>query len=158
MIYIYICIHIFWGEWWVKQWYAYACFWCIKRSKRDPPISPAWVRRVSFFGVKFRHRFWHAFLTHFVSFRLPFGLHFGIVFHNFGITFSSIVSASIFHEFGNGFWFHFWCSFDTRTVRTCNLLNHQKHVFLQSMVLPFRETWFLMIFMIFPVTCFCIDN
>ena len=45
-------------------------------------------------------------LTHFVSFRFPFGLHFGIVFRNFGIHCSSIVSASIFHEFGNGFWFH----------------------------------------------------
>ena len=34
-----------------------------------------------------------------------------------------------------------------------------KNLFLQwiSMILPFRETWFFMIFMIFPVTCFCIE-
>ena len=32
-----------------------------------------------------------------------------------------------FHRFGNGFRSHFWCFFDACTVRTFNLLNHQKN-------------------------------
>ena len=48
---------------------------------------------------------------------------------------------------------------DTFPVRTSNLLKHQKTLVLQwiSMFLPFRETWFLMIFLIFFVTSFGID-
>ena len=58
----------------------------------------------------------------------------------------------------DGFWSHFWCFFQTFTIRTCNLLNHQKPLFFQwiSMILLFRETWFLMIFLIFSVTSFSI--
>ena len=63
---------------------------------------------------------------------------------------------SIFHWISVGFWYHFWCFFHTFTIRTCNPLNHQKALFFQwiSMILLFRETWFLMIFMIFSVTNF----
>ena len=75
------------------------------------------------------------------------------------IPFSSMRFVSIDHRFGNGFGSQFWCLFDTFTVPTYNLLNHQKHWFSQwiSMILPSRETWVLMIFMIFFVTSFCID-
>ena len=67
-----------------------------------------------------------------------------------------MILVSIVHRISDGFWFHFWCFFDTFTVRTCNLLNHQKQLFFQwiSMILIFRETWFLMIFLIFSVTSF----
>ena len=65
----------------------------------------------------------------------------------------------IVHWISNGCWSHFWCFFDTFTIRTCNLLNHQKPLFFQwiSMILPFRETWFFMIFLIFFDTSFGID-
>ena len=70
--------------------------------------------------------------------------------------FSSMFFVSIFNLFSDGFWSHFWCFFDTFTVRTCNLLNHQKHLFFQwiTMILLFKETWFLMILLIFSVTSF----
>ena len=35
----------------------------------------------------------------------------------------------IFHWISDGFWSHFWCFFNTFTIRTCNLLNHQKPLF-----------------------------
>ena len=65
----------------------------------------------------------------------------------------------ICHWISDGFWFHFWCFFDTFTVRTPNLLNHQKPLFFQwiSMISPFRETWFLMISLIFFDTSSGID-
>ena len=55
--------------------------------------------------------------------------------------------------------FSFIWMFDTFFVRARNLLNLQKHVFLQWIwtILPFRETWILMIFMIFFVTTCGID-
>ena len=36
-----------------------------------------------------------------------------IMFHLLGIPFSSMIFVSIFHIFSDGFWSHFWCSFDT---------------------------------------------
>ena len=69
-----------------------------------------------------------------------------------------MICWSICHWISDGFWSHFWCFFHTFTIRTCNLLNHQKPLFFQwiSIILLFRETWFLMIFLIFSVTSFCI--
>ena len=63
---------------------------------------------------------------------------------------------SILHWISDGFWSHFWCFFDTFNISTCNLLNHQEPLFFKriSMILLFRETWFLMIFLIFSVTSF----
>ena len=78
----------------------------------------------------------------------------------FGIPFSSMKFVLIVHRFWDGFGLNFWCFFDTFSVCTCNLLNHQKHLFyhdFQGFYLPFRETWFLMFFLIFFVTCFGID-
>ena len=79
-----------------------------------------------------------------------------MIFHLLGIPFSSMKFALIIHRFWKGCWYHFWCFFDTFTVRACNLPNHQKHMCLQwiSMLLQFRETWFVMIFLIFFVTSF----
>ena len=70
----------------------------------------------------------------------------------------NMISWSVFHWISDGFWSHFWCFFNTFTIRTCNLLNHQKHLYFQwiSMILLFRETWFLMIFLILSVTSFSI--
>jgi hypothetical protein len=64
----------------------------------------------------------------------------------------------LFIEFRMDFGLIFDVFFDTFTIRTCNLLNHQKPLFFQwiSMILLFRETWFLMIFLIFSVTSFSI--
>ena len=65
---------------------------------------------------------------------------------------------SICHWISDWFWSHFWCFFDTFTIRTCNLLNHKKPFFVQwvSMILLFKKTWCLMIFLIFSVTSFSI--
>ena len=54
----------------------------------------------------------------------------------FRITFSSIDSALIFHRFWNGFVYHFWCLFDTFSVRARNLLNLRNHRFYNEF------TWF----------------
>ena len=68
---------------------------------------------------------------------LPFFAHFPLSFwntclmnfHLLGISFSSIIFVSIVHRIWDRFWCHFWCLFDTFPVLTCNLLNHQKHLF-----------------------------
>ena len=72
-----------------------------------------------------------------------------------GLT-KTMISGSNFHWISDRCWSHFRCFFHTFTIRTCNLLKHQKPLFFQwmSMNLLFRETWFLMIFMIFSVTNF----
>ena len=77
--------------------------------------------------------FWYSFFEH--VFCIDFSLNFGWI----------LVSFLIF--------------FDTFTTRTCNLLNHQKPLFFLwiSMILLFRDTWFLMIFLIFSVTSFSIE-
>ena len=82
-----------------------------------------------------------------------------MIFILLGIPFSSMKFVSIVQRFCDGFWSHVWCFFDTFLVRTCNLLNHQKHLFFQwiSMILHLREKLFLMIFLIFFVTSFGID-
>ena len=49
----------------------------------------------------------------------------------------NMICVSIFHWISDGFWSHFWCFFDTFTIRTCNLLNDQKHLFFQ---------WFSMVY------------
>ena len=36
----------------------------------------------------------------------------------------NMIFVSIFHWISDGFWSHFWCFFDTFTIRTCNLPNH----------------------------------
>ena len=65
----------------------------------------------------------------------------------------------LFIDFGKDFDIFFDVFVDNFSLRARNLLNLQKHLFLQwiSVVVPFRETWFLMIFMIFYVTSFSID-
>jgi hypothetical protein len=80
-------------------------------------------------------------------------------FSYIGSLFSSMFFVSIFHWISDGIWSHFWCFFDTFTVRTCNLLNHRKPLFFQwiSMILLFRETWIFMIFLFFFDTSFGID-
>jgi hypothetical protein len=62
-------------------------------------------------------------------------------------------------EFRMDFWSPFWFFFGTLTLRTCNLLNHQKPLFFQwiSMISLFRETWFWMISLIFLDTISGID-
>ena len=50
-------------------------------------------------------------------------------FHLLATSFSSMICVSICHLFWDGFWSHFWWLFDTFPVRTCNHLNHQKHLF-----------------------------
>ena len=101
------------------------CLSVLKRNKRAPPTSRAPPRRVSLFGVSFRHRFLHAFVAycHCSRFRRPFGFHFGTVFRHFGVTFSSIVFTSIFHQFWDVFWRHFWCFLMISQPRTLTLPN-----------------------------------
>ena len=69
-----------------------------------------------------------------------------------------MICVSMFHWISDWCWSHFWCFFNTFSIRTYNLLNHQKHLYFQwiSMILLFRETLFLMIFLIFSVTSFSI--
>ena len=107
----------------------------------------------------FRIDFGTSFFICFLLIPAPFWVHLFVFFHDFCMPFSSIFVVSIFHRFSDGCWSHFWCFFDTFSVRTYNILNHQKHLFFQwiSMILPFRETWFLMIFLILFVTSFGID-
>jgi hypothetical protein len=80
-------------------------------------------------------------------------------FSYFGSLFSSMFFVSIFHWISDGFWYHFWCFFGTFTIRTCNFLNHQKPLFSPwiSMISLLRETWFLMISLIFFDTFSWID-
>ena len=73
----------------------------------------------------------------------------------FGIPFSSMKFVSMFHRFGDDFGLIFDVFLNTSTLA----LSHQKYLFVQwiSMILPFQETWFLIIFLICFVTRFCID-
>ena len=71
--------------------------------KGTPPLLGRGSDVCPFFGVKFWHRFLHACFADLSLFWLPFGLHFGTVFGHFGITFSSIVFTSIFHQKWDGF-------------------------------------------------------
>ena len=105
----------------------------------------AWLGNPSFFLS-----FFHMFFQVVCYFSLRFLITCLMICYVLGVPFSSIKFLMFFHRFWNGFWSHFWCFFDTFTVGTCNLLNHPKHLFLQwiSMILPSRETWFLMFFMI----------
>ena len=55
-----------------------------------------------------------------------------MIFCNVCITFSNMKFVSMCHRFWDGFWYIFWCFFDTFTLRTCNLLKHKKHVFFNE--------------------------
>ena len=75
-----------------------------------------------------------------------------MIFHILATPFSSMIFVSVFEWV----WVSFLMFYDTFLVRTCNILNHKKTLFVQwiSMILPFRETWFFIIFLIFSVTSF----
>ena len=64
----------------------------VKRKKRDPPVSPAWSREETLFGVEFNHRFGHPFVLYFSGFGFRFELHFGKVFNHFAIIFRPLCS------------------------------------------------------------------
>ena len=111
--------------------------------------------------------FFLSFLNHFLVFRF---FSFCSLFTSFLDHYLAVFSSFGYHLFEHDFcidcslmlwwfWYHFWCFFDTFPVHTCNLLNHHKQLFLQwiFMFLPFRETLFLMLFLIFFVTSFGID-
>ena len=67
----------------------------VKRSKKDPPSSPAWIRGVLLFGAKFPHRFWHAVFVNF----LDFGSLLGSILAPFSIILASLFRASFSHRF-----------------------------------------------------------
>ena len=71
----------------------------------------------------FPHCFWTLFFLVFSRFWLPFGLPFGSIFHHFGITFSSIDFASIFHRFWDGFFIDLSSFVDANFAPLPNLAN-----------------------------------
>ena len=75
---------------------------------------------VSYFSIVFLNFV----LAYFARCWLPFGFHVRTVFQMWGITFLSIVFASIVYRCGDGFGFHDWCSVDTFFVRARGLQKH----------------------------------
>ena len=63
----------------------------------------------------------------------PFLIQLWLIFYVFCIPFSSIYSALICHRFCDGFWYIFWCLFDTFSVRAHNLLNLKKYRFYNDL-------------------------
>ena len=86
-------------------------------------------------------------------FWLPFGIPVGMILMFFCITFSSMVSVSIFHWFGCAFWCNFGRTFDISRVRARNLQNLQIWWPLRGIrvLVHMRKTWFVMIFLVFFV-------
>ena len=80
---------------------------------------------VSYFSTVFRMYCWHMFSR----FWLPFGFHARTVFDYFGITFSSIVFALIFIDFGKDLVSCLMCFLIPFSIRARNLLNLPKHLF-----------------------------
>ena len=100
------------------------CILSVKRSKRDPPPSPALSRIVSLFGVEFKHRFWHPFSYIFLDFvtllesiLAPVSIIWALFFeHRFRINFSSILNRILIS------FFMFFMIFRTRTLTLPNLV------------------------------------
>ena len=92
----------------------------------------------------------------FHGFSSPFGLHFGTIVHHFGITFSSIDFASIFHRFWDGFCIDFPSFLDVKLAplpNLANLLNWNKYRTRALFYYP-RELGFFWIFLSSSVSDF----
>ena len=90
-----------------------ALTWSLRRNSLPLPALQAQgpVRAHSFlalhFCIIFRDVFLYFFFMFFDGFRPPFWRHVGIIFHVFCITFSSIDSTRICHQFCKDFYIYF---------------------------------------------------